>query len=229
MHLERSSTSSSDAPCTIAAGQKDLGTIRMAISSAQGTLRATAQLDLYLYLGRQWHRLFSLICSLFGGFSFLCPGVIFIPIRIAQTSCVHTLLPFHFFLPTLHQYLNSWRSFVNYGWKQGTFVFPRFLCAKKDASHLGWVAHKSNQLWRSLTLHWTCFGIFFVWWVITSCDINHYYFLFGNDTLGLREETALAALQLVTRFQWPKETIKKSRMTSKLWFEEDCFVIIKKR
>ncbi len=42
-----------ECPCTIAAGQKDLGTIRMAISSAQGTLRATAQLDLYLYLGRQ--------------------------------------------------------------------------------------------------------------------------------------------------------------------------------
>lgn len=91
MHLERSSTSSSDAPCTIAAGQKDLGTIRMAISSAQGTLRATAQLDLYLYLGRQWHRPFSLICFLFGGFLvFMSLGYFHFDPHCADILCSHT-------------------------------------------------------------------------------------------------------------------------------------------
>ena len=50
---------------------------------------------------------FSLVSFLFfGGFSLACQWVIFTSIRIAQTSCIHTPLPLHFFLPTLHQLLD---------------------------------------------------------------------------------------------------------------------------
>jgi hypothetical protein len=68
---------------------KDLGTNRMAISSAQGTLRATAQLGLYLYLGRQRHRSFSSTCFLFGGF-LVVHGVFPFHTHCAEILCSHT-------------------------------------------------------------------------------------------------------------------------------------------
>ncbi len=127
---------------------KDLGTNRMAISSAQGTLRATAQLGLYLYLGRQRHRSFPRHVS-FSAVSLLFMGY-FLFIRIAQISCVHTLLPFHFVSPNASPAPRFWRSRQIWLNTQGTFVFSLFSLRKKDVSHLGWAAHKSvDQFWRS--------------------------------------------------------------------------------
>jgi hypothetical protein len=69
-------------------------------------------------------------------------------IRIAQTSCVHTPLPFHFFLPTLRQHLDSGGHSSIMAERKAPLYSP-FLCTKKDVSHLGWVAHKSvDQFWR---------------------------------------------------------------------------------
>jgi hypothetical protein len=107
MHLDGSSATSlrcllyNNGPVT-----KDIGTIRMAISSAQGTLRATAQLDLYLYLGGNDIDPFSLNFFLFffGGFLVgMSKGYFHFN---TQTSCVHAPLPLHFFLPTFHQHLD---------------------------------------------------------------------------------------------------------------------------
>jgi hypothetical protein len=124
----------------------------MTISSAQGTLRATAQLDLYLYLGQQLHRRFSLVSLLFffGGFLVgMSKGHFHFD---TQTSCVHTPLPLHFFLPTFHQRFDPWRSSVNHeSWLNARYlcISPFSIAPKKMCLVWEWVGHKSvNQFWR---------------------------------------------------------------------------------
>ena len=126
---------------------KDLGTNRMAISSAQDTLRATAQLGLYLYLGGNdidpfsRHVSFSVVSLMFMG--------VFLSIRIAQISCVHTRLPFHFFSPMLRRHLDS-GGLVNSAQRAWHLCIFLISLRQKDVSHLGWAAHKSvDQFWRS--------------------------------------------------------------------------------
>jgi hypothetical protein len=145
MHLERFS----DAPCTIATRSQKI----------------SARIE-WQFLQRRVHyeRLRSSVCTCtwggndidpfprhvsFSAVSLLFMGY-FLFIRIAQISCVHTLLPFHFVSPNASPAPRFWRSRQIWLNTQGTFVFSLFSLRKKDVSHLGWAAHKSvDQFWRS--------------------------------------------------------------------------------
>ncbi|PMD38890.1 hypothetical protein L207DRAFT_46283 [Hyaloscypha variabilis F] len=137
MHLERFS----DAPCTIATRSQKI----------------SARIE-WQFLQRRVHyeRLRSSVCTCtwggndidpfprhvsFSAVSLLFMGY-FLFIRIAQRSCVHTLLPFHFVSPNASPAPRFWRSRQIWLNSQGTFVFSLFFFAQKRCVSLGWAAHK---------------------------------------------------------------------------------------
>jgi hypothetical protein len=158
MHLDGSSATSlrcllyNNGPVT-----KDIGTIRMAISSAQGTLRATAQLDLYLYLGGNDIDPFSLnfFFSFSAGFSLACQRVIFISIRrhLVFTHLCHYTSSCRRFTST--SIPEGRLSIMRAGWMQGTFVSPFSIAPKKTCLVWdGWTISQSISSGDSLRLPW---------------------------------------------------------------------------
>ena len=133
MHQECGHGQYSAAFCTIkAASRKILARFETKNFSAQGTLRATAQLDLYLYLDLRRHRCsFSLARLFFGGLLFLLRHIepLFHFDIHQQTFCVHTQLPY---LLSYHreQFLKQEVIFNAHGMAQQVLHFVSLLIVK---------------------------------------------------------------------------------------------------